>query len=111
MKKPKEERRTTMMKRTFLFTMFLLCAGLLFAGAAAAQQYPMLDDVANKVVQKYQQATCEQLWMEKSQQKPKSAMEQRVIQLLKEDAGMRQEFFRRVSAPIVTKMFECGMIP
>jgi hypothetical protein len=100
-----------MMKRLCLCTMLVLVSGLLFAGAAAAQQYPLLDDVANKVVQKYQQATCEQLWMEKSQQKPKSAGEQRVIQLLKEDAGMRQEFFRRVSAPIVTKMFECGMIP
>ena len=100
-----------MMKRICLIAMFVLFAGLLFAGAAAAQQYPMLDDVANKVVQKYQQATCEQLWMEKSQQKPKSATEEKVIRLLKEDAGMRQEFFSRVSTPIVTKMFECGMIP
>ena len=100
-----------MKKRICLIAMFVLFSGLLFAGVAAAQQYPMLDDVANKVVQKYQQATCEQLWMEKSQQKPKSDMEQRVIRLLKEDAGMRQEFFSRVSAPIVTKMFECGMIP
>jgi hypothetical protein len=100
-----------MMKRICLFSMLVLVSGLLFAGVVSAQRYPMLDDVANKVVQKYQSATCEQLWMEKSQQKPKSAGEQRVIQLLKEDAGMRQEFFNRVSAPIVTKMFECGMIP
>jgi hypothetical protein len=100
-----------MMKRFCLYAMLIMVSGLLFAGDAAAQRYPMLDDVANKVVQKYQNATCEQLWMEKSQQKPKSAMEQRAIQLLREDAGMRQEFFNRVSAPIVTKMFECGMIP
>ena len=34
----------------------------LAAGVAIAQQYPMLDNVANKVVQKYQGMSCEQLW-------------------------------------------------
>jgi hypothetical protein len=91
--------------------MFVLFSGLLFAGIAAAQQYPMLDDVANKVVQKYQSSTCQQLWTEKSQPKQPSAMEQKLVRLLHEDASMREEFFRRVSIPIVTKMFECGMIP
>jgi hypothetical protein len=38
-------------------------------------------------------------------------MEQRAIQALKSDPQMRQAFFNKVSAPIVNKMFECGMIP
>jgi hypothetical protein len=38
-------------------------------------------------------------------------MEQRAIQALKNDPQMRQAFFNKVSAPIVNKMFECGMIP
>jgi len=27
-----------------------------------AQDYPILDRIAEKVIQKYQQSTCEQLW-------------------------------------------------
>jgi hypothetical protein len=81
----------------------------LAAGVAIAQQFPMLDNVANKVVQKYQGMTCEQLWTQKSQ--PKSAEEQRVMGLLKSDPAMRTEFLNRVAGPIVNKMFDCGMIP
>ena len=81
----------------------------LAAGVAIAQQFPMLDNVANKVVQKYQGMSCEQLWAQKSQ--PKSAEEQRVIGLLKSDPAMRTEFVNRVAAPIVNKMFDCGMVP
>jgi hypothetical protein len=38
-------------------------------------------------------------------------MEQRVLDILKGDPQMRQAFFDKVAAPIVNKMFECGMIP
>jgi hypothetical protein len=82
---------------------------LLMAGIAGAQQFPILDDVANKVVTKYQNATCQQLWQKKGQ--PKSDMEKRVINMLRNDPQMRQEFINRVAAPIANKMFECGMIP
>jgi hypothetical protein len=84
----------------------------LFAGAAGAQ-YPVMDAVANKVIQKYQNSTCEQLWQEKAQKQgqAKPEMEQRVVQLLRNDPAMRQAFFDKISAPIVNKMFECGMIP
>jgi hypothetical protein len=86
---------------------------LLSADLAVAQQYPMLDRIADKVVHKYQGATCEQLWQERAagRNKAKPQEEQRLVQFLREDAGARAEFFRRVSDPIVTKMFECGMIP
>ena len=79
------------------------------AGVVFAQQFPILDNVANKVVQKYQSSSCEQLWQKKGQ--PKSAEEQRIVGLLKSDPAMRTEFINRVAAPIVNKMFECGMIP
>ena len=81
----------------------------LAAGVAIAQQFPMLDNVANQVVQKYQGMSCEQLWAQKAQ--PKSAEVQRVIGLLKNDPAMRTEFLNRVAGPITNKMFECGMIP
>ena len=81
---------------------------LIVAGVAYAQ-FPIMDRVADKVVQKYQSASCEQLWQQKGQ--PKSEEEQRVIGFLKSDPQMRQAFFNKVSGPIVNKMFECGMIP
>lgn len=92
----------------------ILAAACLTAAAGVAHaQYPVMDAVANKVVQKYQTSTCEQLWQEKAQKQgqPKPEMEQRVIQLLRQDPQMRAAFFDKVSAPIVNKMFECGMIP
>ena len=98
-----------MTKRIWLFA---LVPAVLVAGVAIAQ-YPIMDRVADKVIQKYQSASCEQLWEEraqgKGQQKPE--MEQRAIQMLRQDAQMRQAFFNKIAAPIVNKMFECGMIP
>jgi hypothetical protein len=90
----------------------ITAAASLAAGVAYAQ-FPIMDKVADKVIQKYQTSTCEQLWQEKAQGKgqPKPEMEQRVITALKSDPQMRQAFFAKISAPIVNKMFECGMIP
>ncbi len=84
----------------------------LYSGIASAQ-YPIMEAVASKVIQKYQTATCDQLWQEKLQQQsqPKPEMEQRAIKALQTDPKMRQAFFAKVSAPIVNKLFECGMIP
>jgi len=90
----------------------LAVAAIAAAGLAYAQ-FPIMDMVANKVIQKYQGSTCEQLWQERAQGqgKPKPEMEQRAINLLREDPQMRQAFFDKVAGPIVNKMFECGMIP
>ena len=88
--------------------LFSVLAATFVAGTAHAQ-YPILDAVADRVVQKYKSASCEELWQKKSE--PKSAEEQRVMQFLREDPQMRTAFFNKVSGPIVNKMFECGMIP
>ncbi len=80
-----------------------------FAAGIAYAQYPILDMVAGKVIQKYQSASCEQLWQQKGE--PKTMEEQRVISLLKSDPQMRTAFINQVAAPIANKMFECGMIP
>ncbi|HEY2172156.1 MAG TPA: hypothetical protein VGJ30_21225 [Candidatus Angelobacter sp.] len=94
-----------MYKRSFV-SAGLLCLLYLSVGGA---QYPVLDMVAQKVIQKYQQATCEQLWNQKNQ--PKSAKEQEVIQMLRSDPQMRAAFINQVAAPVANKMFECDMIP
>ena len=83
-------------------------ASCVIAGISYAQ-YPILDLVADKVVQKYQGSTCEQLWQKKNE--PKSMEEQRVLSLLQSDPQMRATFINKVAAPIANKMFECGMIP
>ena len=84
---------------------------LLTAGFAIAQ-YPLLDMVADRVVQKYQNSTCEQLWQERTNKdKPKPARQQEFLELLRDNPALRTEFINRVAAPIANKMFECGMIP
>jgi hypothetical protein len=89
-------------------TLIAAAAGLGLLGVAMAD-YPLMNMVADKVIQKYQTSTCEQLWAQKSQ--PKSAEEQRVIGLLQGDPQLRAAFLNKVAGPISNKMFECGMIP
>jgi hypothetical protein len=84
----------------------------LVAGTAMAD-HPVVDKVADKIINKYQTTSCEQLKQESAQKRgmPKSDMEQRAIQLLHEDAAARAEFFQKISTPVLTKLFECNMIP
>ena len=92
---------------------FFTLAIALMCAAVNAQDHPILDRIAEKVVQKYQQATCEQLWQERAEKgkAPKPQMEQEALQMLKSDAQLRAAFINKVAAPIANKMFECGMIP
>lgn len=78
---------------------------------ASAQQYPIMDKVADKVIAKYQQSSCEQLYEKRARKASPSLEEQRAIQLLKGDPQMREAFINRVAPPIANKLFECGLIP
>ena len=92
-----------------------VCTALVLASAAPAawSQTPIVDAVANKVVQKYQSESCDQLAAER--QGPKSAQKeaaaQRAGQLLREDAQARTAFVNKVAAPVVDKLITCGFIP
>lgn len=88
---------------------FLAAAGVLALAGTAVADYPLMNMVADKVIQKYQSATCEQLWAQKSQ--PKSEQEQRLMSLLQSDPALRTAFMNKVAGPIANKMFDCGMIP
>jgi hypothetical protein len=96
-----------MTKRTYVFALLL---ALLYVGIAAAQ-HPVLDAVANKVVQKYQTSSCEQLWQQRATKKPPSQAEQTAMQMLRSDPEMRHEFVGIVADPVVDKLIQCGMIP
>lgn len=94
----------------FVFAMSLAPGA---AWAQAQQQHPLVDAAATKLVQKYQSSSCQQLAAER--QAPKSAQKEaakeKVGQMLRQDAQARQEFVRKVAAPIADKMIMCGFIP
>ena len=72
----------------------------------------MMDQVAQRVIEKYRNSSCQQL-AEQRRQPPlgrRADMEQRVVQLLRQDPQMREAFLNRVAAPIANKMFELGII-
>jgi hypothetical protein len=94
-----------MNKRLCLYTL----APVLLIGGVAVAQYPILDAVADRVIEKYRGADCEQLWQRRD--KPKTGREQEVLQMLHDDPQMRAAFIDKVAAPIVNKMFECGLVP
>jgi hypothetical protein len=99
-----------MLKR---FLPVIMLPTLCVVSVAHAQDFPILDEIAQKIIAKYQNATCEQLWEQKAkkQGQPKSEREQRAIEILQGDPQMQAAFFSKVATPIVTKMFQCGMIP
>jgi hypothetical protein len=104
-----------MIRGCFTVTSLFLFTLALYVPAASTQQseYPAMDKVAQKVIEKYQTSSCEDLKAKKEQPPdPKQdAMKQRVVGMLKSDPKMREQFLNKVAAPIANKMFECGMIP
>jgi hypothetical protein len=81
--------------------------------ASAQDSHPIMEKIAQKVIQKYQTSSCEQLAMERSQPPTgeKAQMEQNALEILQNNPQMRAEFINRVAGPIANKLFECGMIP
>jgi hypothetical protein len=98
--------------RYLLIGLFTLIAAFP-SGSAQQSEYPMMDKVAQKVIDKYQNSSCEDLKAQKEQPPdPKqAAMKQKVVGLLKSDPKMRAQFLNKVAGPIANKLFECGMVP
>jgi hypothetical protein len=83
-------------------------AAMLVAGGATAQGM-LLDAAADKVVQKYQSASCEELKAMKGD--APSEKEKMAVEFLRNDSQARKYFVDKIAAPVLNKMFECGMIP
>ena len=94
-----------MIKRTCLLALLLI---VVYWSVGRAQG-KLMDMMANKVIQRYQQAQCDQLSRLKAE--PKSNEEQTFIQTLKNNSELRQAFISKVAPPIANRMFECGLIP
>jgi len=92
------------MGASLLIPLSVLCA----AGIAIGQGM-LTDIVGNKVIDKYQSATCEQLWQQNLPSK--SDEEQKTVEFLHNDPQARRAFLNKVAAPVASKLFECGMIP
>jgi hypothetical protein len=86
----------------------VLVSALFIAGGAAAEGR-MLDFAADKVIKKYETATCEELKAKKDE--PSSEMEKMAVDFLHHDAGARQAFLDKIAAPVMNKMIECGLVP
>jgi len=102
------------MARAFRLVILVSALCLVELGIAGAQEsYPVMDRVAQKVIEKYRNSSCQQLAMERSQPPSgqRAEMERHAIEMLHNDPQMRAHFIDRVAAPIANKLFECGMIP
>jgi hypothetical protein len=74
---------------------------------AARADYPIVDTSANKIINGYRTAILPPAVAGKGRgQRPPGEIEQRASARLNQDAGMRVEFFNKISAPTVTKVFE-----
>jgi hypothetical protein len=83
-------------------------SALIVAGAVAAQGM-LVDAAADKVIKKYQAASCDQLKVQKAE--PPSEKEKIALDLLRDDPKARVAFVDKIAAPVLNKMFECSMIP
>jgi hypothetical protein len=90
------------------FGVAIFVSALIVAGAVAAQGI-LVDDAANKVIKKYQAASCDQLKAQKSE--PPTEKEKIALELLRDDPKARVAFVDKIAAPVLNKMFECDMIP
>src|SRR5208337_1066179 len=98
-----------MNKRLFIALVWIASGSCVSTAGAQAQGSPVLDQVAQHVVEKYQSSSCAQLASKREQ--PPSPMEQRAVQLMRNDPSLRAAFIDRVAAPIANKLFECHLIP
>jgi hypothetical protein len=88
-------------------TIAIAIAAFVLAGEASAQGM-LLDAAADKVITKYQTATCDELKAQKNQ--PATDKEKEAVEFLRNDSQARIFFINKIAAPVLNKMFDCGMI-
>ena len=94
------------MKKSTRIVVF--AAAAIIAGAVAAQGM-LLDYASDTVIKKYEAASCEQLKALKGE--PPSEKQKMAVDFLKNDSQARIAFINKIAAPVLNKMFECGLIP
>jgi hypothetical protein len=94
------------MKRPFGLAVFV--GAVIVAGPVAAQGM-LVDAAADKVIKKFEAATCDQLKAQKDE--PPSEEKKIAMNLMRDDPKARVAFVDKIAAPVLNKMFECNMIP
>ena len=95
----------------------VLLAATLFCcfigGVRAQSDHPIMDKIAEKVIEKYKNTSCQQLAAQRGKPKTgkREAIVERVVRMLREDAELRKAFLEKVAAPIADKLLECELIP
>ena len=107
------------MKRPIYFV--LLVAFSVWVYGAPTRSQPrvgaLLDKVADGVIRKFQNSSCQDLAMMGSEEEAtdpsglQANVKERVITMLREDPQKREEFLNKIAGPIVNRMFECGLVP
>ena len=87
----------------------VVAAAIVTGAAAAHAQGMLLDYAADKVIQKYQTSTCDQLKAMRAE--PPSEKDKLALEYLRGDSQARTIFINKIAAPVANKMFECGMFP
>ena len=87
----------------------VVCVSALIVAGAVAAQGVLVDAAADKVIKKFEAATCDQLKAQKNE--PPSEKEKIALDLLRDDPKARVDFIDKIAAPVLNKMFECSIIP
>jgi hypothetical protein len=97
----------------FLPIALLVLMAAPLSSTAQRSEFPMMEKLAQKVIDKYQNSSCADLKAKKEEphEAQQAAMKEKVVGMLKSNPQMREQFLNRVAGPIANKMFECGMIP
>jgi|GEM_PF-834277 len=77
----------------------------------------LVDKFAQKTIEKFNGMSCQQLKsgavMQSSEPEDprKAKIKAKFIAALRSDPQLKQRFFSQISDPILTKLFDCGVIP
>ncbi|BFM39264.1 hypothetical protein OLK001_11900 [Synechocystis sp. LKSZ1] len=81
----------------------------------------VVNAIAQKTIQKFGGSSCQDLAASMAQQhavqssgQPPTLKDQltaRFVQRLRQDPQLTQEFFSQIATPVLTKLFECGLVP
>lgn len=102
-----------------LLTIALFSVGDVSSSLAQTQdplEGEVVNAIAQKTIQKFSTSSCQDLAtsMAQGKQDPNTLKDQltaRFILKLRQDPQLTQQFFDQIATPVLTKLFECGLVP
>lgn len=116
--------KTQLIKIPLTFGIIIISTMLLGQSNIQAQTTPqdplpgeVVNAIAQKTIQKFNNSSCQELAASMAKHDPsqppdlKDQLTARFIQRLRQDPQLTQQFFDQISTPVLTKLFECGLVP